>query len=97
MLDRIQSKVLLAITFTGSLVLGLVSHESTASAYSGGGAFWVCGSWDTWPTGGTKLPDTQWESDCDDLATYCSSLNSSTQQCTYGGGAWGGSCRCIGI
>lgn len=99
MLDRIRNKVLLAMSFAGSLVLGLVIHESTAWAFNcGAGAFCTCGSWDLGPNGAPILPEHQWEADCDDLAAYCHDQNNNPNlECTYSGGALGGSCRCIAV
>jgi len=98
MLDRTRNKILLAVTLTSSFILGLVIQESTAWAYTCAGAVCQCGSWDQGPTGGPKLPDTQWEADCTALAAYCNDQNNSPNlDCSYSGGLWGGSCTCRAV
>lgn len=88
---------MLLVTFVGALGMGLVIQESTAWAFTcdGNGNNCVCGSWDTYPTGGYKLGSSLWAADCAELAAYCQSQDASPYMaCFMSGGSNGGSCTC---
>lgn len=94
MRNRVVKKILVSLGFLSAFAFGIGFGETEAMAWHENGPNYFCGSSDIDPSTGVPYDwgGSTWFEDCQALSLVCDRLG---PDCSYNGGAFGGSCICV--